>query len=118
MQKCRCNVLPVVSSGQVVGVISLRDIESLMREYSMGKVLEQAYTVSHYMKGPVKPAPNSEDLAAVINTLLEDNVQAVFMKKNESIVGILTRDHLLEFLAELSKKNHTTLKDTLEFLHH
>lgn len=107
------DTLPVVFAGQVVGVLSMQDILSLASSYTASNNSPKALIVGKFMRGPVSPVEGSKDLFSVIQIILNKNYYAVVVKENDHILGVLSRDNLLELLANLVKENKATAKDTL-----
>jgi predicted transcriptional regulator len=118
MGKLKCQALPVALGGEIVGILTLEDIESLVNSYTAGKVRSTGLMVGNFMKSPVKPVDSSRDLSTVVRSMLENKAQAVVIKEGEEILGVLSRENLLELLAQLSEKTKSTVLDSLQELSH
>ncbi len=114
MEKLNCDILPVKFRGEVVGVLSMRDIQNLAFAYAQGGFGGTSLTVGKFMKSPVTPVEGTKNLAEVIRTMLIDNTYAVVVKEGDKVLGVLCRDHLLLLLAQLSEKSKDSVLDTLK----
>ncbi len=113
MQKYRCDVLPVGLDDQIVGIISMQDIETLARSYSAG-LRDGRLEVGNYMQGGVRTVEGGDSLGKTIRIMLSESIQAVIVRQGDRSIGILSREHLLQILAELSDRSPTSLLDTLK----
>ena len=116
MDRLKCDSLPVESQGELVGVLSMNEIQRLVADYPEGKALAGNLTVGRYMKAPVVHATYTENLSSVIRKMIADQIQAIIVKDDDKIVGILSKNNLLEFLAQLSEKTKATVLDSLQAL--
>lgn len=116
MEKLSCHALPVASEGEIVGVLTLSDIEALVDTYTRGAPPPRGLTVGNYMRGPVRPVDSTNDISAVIRSMIENKTQAVVVKQGDDILGILSKDNLLEILARLTEKSKATVMDSLRSL--
>ncbi len=113
MQHFQCDALPVESQGELVGVLSMKDIRRLAESYSKSEKKQSNLMVGTHMRSPVVPIDGSAGLANAIQRMLDKDIQAIIVKDEQRILGTLSRDNLLEILAELSHKSETTVGDSL-----
>lgn len=116
MEALNRKILPVTSEGDVVGVLSLKDIETLVQRYSEGKKLVNASKVGDFMRGPVRAIDAQSDLAKVIRSMLSDDTHALLVQESGETLGILTRDNLLESFAKITDEARSTVLDLLKSL--
>lgn len=116
MERFKCSTLAVALRGQIVGVLSMKDVVSLANRYLEGGVRAADLTVGRAMKGSVVPVEASRDLSRVIRDMLDHETHAVLVKEGEELLGVLSRDNLLELFANLSDERGSTLKETLHSL--
>jgi CBS domain-containing protein len=102
--------LPVSSAGEVVGVISERDIETLIQNFSNVRSAGTLKT-GNYMRSPVRSVDPNVRLDTVATLMIDERINAVILKKGDEVVGALTKDDLLKVFAELLKKTpHSVLE--------
>jgi len=112
MENLKCHNLPVVSEDRVVGVIAERDINHLITVYSQGLQGQTArLTVGNYMKGPVKKVDEHHALEAVLRMMLDQRVGAVVIEREGVDTACITRDDMLEILADIAKESKTKVID-------
>lgn len=116
MNQLKCDALPVALDGLFVGVVSMKDIEALANRYLSGNNEMCPLTVGNFMKSPVEPVEGHNELSAVIRRMLVGQTQALVVQDGVEILGVLLKDSLLEVLARLGDRSHTTLVDTLKAL--
>lgn len=114
MDQLKCRNLPVISDDKIVGVISDRDIEHLVEIYGQGfSRPESRLKVGNYMKAPVKAVDADHSLDAVIRMMLDRRIEAVIIEKDGSPLATITRDDMLEILAEYARESKARLIDHL-----
>ncbi|MBP7845211.1 MAG: CBS domain-containing protein [Proteobacteria bacterium] len=117
MEKFRKNQLPVLSDDKIVGVVTQRDIESLINAYSSRSGISQAaLKVGNYMQGPVHPVEVGCELSTIVRLMLDERVGVIAVMQDEAMIGVLTRDDLLELLSEILIQNKITLMESLKIL--
>ncbi len=115
MDNLKCRNLPVVSDEKVVGVIAERDIEHLISVYSQGLQSQSTrLTVGNYMKGPVKKVDEDHALEAVLRMMLDQRVGAVVIEKGGAHFACITRDDMLEILADIARESKAKVMDHLQ----
>ena len=112
MEKHRSPNLPVSSEDQVVGVICERDIQALIKTYGISPQPHDL-KVANFMRGPVKSVDVDTNLASIARLMLDERVSAVLVLCGKDVLGALTKDDLLEILAEIVKDQPTNLLDSL-----
>ena len=112
MEKHQSPNIPIHSADQVVGIISERDIETLIKNCE-NLLVPAERKVTHFMRSPVKSAEIDSDLGSVAQLMLDERINAIVVKKGADIVGALTKDDLLEVLVEFLKHDRRSLLDSL-----
>jgi len=109
--------LPVQSFDAIVGIVSERDIETLIRlresSHTPGELI-----VANFMKSPVKSVDMHADLGTVASHMLSENINALILLRDGDIVGALTKDDLLHVLVEVIKDDRRTLLESLKIVNH
>jgi Zn-dependent protease/predicted transcriptional regulator len=88
----RC--FPVVSQGQVEGLISLRDVQKVPKESWANQIVRNAMVPLDKLKS-VQP---STDLNTVMQTLAQNDINQVPVVDENSIVGMVGRDNIVNFI--------------------
>jgi Zn-dependent protease len=88
----RC--FPVASGSQMIGLMTLRDIQVVPRDRWTTETVQQAMTPFDKLKY-VRP---DEELSTVMRILAEDNVNQVPVVQDGKIIGMVTRENLLNFV--------------------
>ena len=88
----RC--FPVVSGSQVMGLMTLHDVKAVPREQWTTETVRKAMTPFDRLKW-VSP---DEELSSVLKILTEDNINQVPVVQNNEVVGMVSREHLLNFV--------------------
>jgi CBS domain-containing protein len=88
----RC--FPVAVEGRVAGLISIHNVKAVPREMWSRATVKDAMTPMDKLKW-VKP---EQDLASVMQILSEGDVNQVPVISDSSIVGMLSRDNLVNFI--------------------
>jgi Zn-dependent protease/CBS domain-containing protein len=88
----RC--FPVVSGSQVMGMMTLHDVKAVPREQWTTETVRKAMTPFDRLKW-VSP---DEELSSVLKILTEDNINQVPVVQNNEVVGMVSREHLLNFV--------------------
>jgi Zn-dependent protease len=88
----RC--FPVASGSQMMGLMTLRDIQVVPRDRWTTETVQQAMTPFDKLKY-VRP---NEELSTVMRILAEDNVNQVPVVQDGKIIGMVTRENLLNFV--------------------
>ena len=88
----RC--FPVVSGSQIMGMMTLHNIKAVPREQWTTETVKEAMTPFDKLKW-VRP---DEELSSILQILTEDNINQVPVVQNSEIVGMVTRENLLNFV--------------------
>ena len=115
MERYKLKALPVVSHDEVVGVVSEKDILKLIETYQIQENTSVHNKVHHLMQSPVKSVEHEESLGSVIQDMLNKRVVALVIKRDSKTLGYITRDNLLELLAQLFLERGTKVSDCLSF---
>ncbi len=97
----RC--FPVISGGQVQGLITIRDIQAIPREQWNYQSVRDAMTPMNRIKS-VRP---DTDLNSVLNMLSQNDVNQLLVIEGNNIIGIVARDNIINFInirAQLNKQ--------------
>lgn len=123
MQKNTIRHLPVVNEdGDVVGILSERDLERAMISEVSG---EGAYRnescqfdpdnlVRDYMSWPVKTVHKDAPLKSVAQKMIKEKVSSYLVTDNSKVLGILTTEDLLKVLVSLLNETESELKLSIE----
>lgn len=98
--------LIVKDSEKAVGVLSDRDVMKAMRIqiedfYSFqvrNETLDPVFSVRDVMSWPIKSLGDDTPLATVIDVMLKEKVSSLMLTRENTLVGIITTDDLLEIL--------------------
>jgi len=93
----RC--FPVVSDSQIMGMMTLHNVKAVPREQWSTETVQEAMTPFDKLKW-VRP---DEELSSVLRTLTEDNINQVPVVQDSEIVGMVSRENLLNFVNIRSK---------------
>jgi CBS domain-containing protein len=93
----RC--FPVVSGSQIMGMMTLHNINTVPRDQWGIETVKEAMTPFDKLKW-VRP---DEELSSVLRILTEDNINQVPVVQNNEIVGMVSRENLLNFVNIRSK---------------
>ena len=99
MKKLGCEHLPVLSGGQIVGIISDRDILFVCGRQSEE---DSEIWVGDVMITQVIKLDVSTSLNEVVNTMLANKIGSVLLTKSGKLEGIFTETDALGLLAELT----------------
>ena len=88
----RC--FPVVSGSQIMGMMTLRDVKAVPRDQWGTQTVREAMTPFEKLKS-VGP---DEELSAILQILAEDNINQVPVVQDNKIVGMVSRENLLNFI--------------------
>lgn len=88
----RC--FPVVANNQLVGLITIQDIQKIPPSSRLTKTVGEVMTPFEKLKW-VQPG---DDLSEVLNILTVDNLNQLPVIANGNIVGMVARDNLLSFI--------------------
>ncbi len=114
MKKLGLRDLPVRLEGEIVGVISMRDVETLVERYRRDSgELPGRLSVGEFMASPVLALGARSDLAETVRSMLNDRVQAVVVEEDERPIGILRKGDFLRVLASLAERSPASLRDAL-----
>ena len=97
----RC--FPVVSKGHVEGLVTLHNVKAIPRDAWSTTQIRQVMTPL----AKVKSVSPREDLSTVLQILAEDDINQVPVVWENKVVGIVTRENLINFInirAEISKR--------------
>jgi len=103
MHENRIRHLPVTdSSGNIVGILSDRDVNRAMLCNSTDAQFELGAKVRNYMSWPVKTYDKNRKLKDVAKEMIKDKISCLLVSDAQNnIVGIITTDDLLRVLIEL-----------------
>jgi CBS domain-containing protein len=93
----RC--FPVVSGSQIVGMMTLHNVNAVPREQWSTETVKEAMTPFDKLKW-VRP---DEELSSVLRILTQDNINQVPVIQDNEIVGMVSRENLLNFVNIRSK---------------
>jgi len=113
LKQMQSHYLPVKIGEEWVGVISMLEIQKLMKHYRPGRSVTHGdsvpKTVSHYMKTPIKileaGKSSSETLKTMAKEAAEKEFQAFVILKPEHPPSVVTKQDLLAFLAALLEES-------------
>jgi Zn-dependent protease/CBS domain-containing protein len=88
----RC--FPVVSGSQIMGMVTLHNIKAVPREQWSTETVKEAMTPFDKLKW-VRP---DEELSSLLRILTEDNIDQVPVVQDGEIVGMVSRENLLNFV--------------------
>lgn len=88
----RC--FPVVSGSQIMGMMTLHDVKAVPKEQWGTQTVREAMTPFEKLKS-VGP---DEELSAILQILAEDNINQVPVVQDNKIVGMVSRENLLNFI--------------------
>jgi Zn-dependent protease/predicted transcriptional regulator len=88
----RC--FPVVSDSQIMGMVTLHNIKAVPREQWSTETVKEAMTPFDKLKW-VQP---DEELSSVLQILTENNINQVPVVQDGEIVGMVSRENLLNFV--------------------
>jgi CBS domain-containing protein len=88
----RC--FPVVSGSQIMGMMTLRDVKAVPRDQWGTQTVKEAMTPFEKLKS-VGP---DEELSAILQILAADNINQVPVVQDNKIVGMVSRENLLNFI--------------------
>jgi Zn-dependent protease/predicted transcriptional regulator len=93
----RC--FPVVSGSQIMGMMTLHNVNTVPRDQWGIETVKEAMTPFDKLKW-VRP---DEELSSVLRILTEDNINQVPVVQDGEIVGMVSRENLLNFVNIRSK---------------
>ena len=97
MRECNIRHLPVIDDGELVGLISERDVKEAQAT-GEGKKLK----VEDVMKRDVYVVQKSADLSEVVSVMAENKLgSVVIVDRYKNVVGIFTTTDALKILASL-----------------
>jgi Zn-dependent protease/predicted transcriptional regulator len=88
----RC--FPVVSGSEIMGLMTLHNIKEVPRDRWATETVQQAMTPFDKLKW-VRP---DEELSSVLRILTQDNINQVPVVQDGQIVGMVSRENLLNFV--------------------
>jgi len=88
----RC--FPVVSGSQIMGLMTLHNVKAVPREQWSIETVKEAMTPFDKLKW-VRP---DEELSSILRILTEDNINQVPVVYDDKIVGMVSRENLLNFV--------------------
>jgi CBS domain-containing protein len=122
MKKNNVRHLPVTNSrGHVVGMISDRDLQRAMKSHVIGSGVaiwescefDPSTVVANYMSWPVKTVDVNSTLKSVTDSMVKEKLSCFLVTKDSQVMGILTTEDLLKYLAKILGEDHSTWKETL-----
>jgi CBS domain-containing protein len=93
----RC--FPVGSGSEIMGLMTLHNIKEVPREQWTTETVQQAMTPFDKLKW-VRP---DEELSSVLRILTENDVNQVPVVQDGKIIGMVTRENLLNFVRVRSR---------------
>jgi Zn-dependent protease/predicted transcriptional regulator len=93
----RC--FPVGSGSEIVGLMTLHNVKEVPREQWTTETIKEAMTPFDRLKW-VRP---DEELSSVLRILTENNINQVPVVQDNKIIGMVTREYLLNFVNIRSK---------------
>jgi CBS domain-containing protein len=88
----RC--FPVVSGSQIMGMMTLHDVKAVPREKWGTETVKEAMTPFEKLKWV---GPHAE-LSSILQILTQDNINQVPVVEDNKIVGMVSRENLLNFV--------------------
>jgi Zn-dependent protease/predicted transcriptional regulator len=88
----RC--FPVVSDSQIMGMVTLHNVNAVPREQWSTETVKEAMTPFDKLKW-VRP---DEELSSVLQILTENNINQVPVVQDGEVVGMVSRENLLNFV--------------------
>jgi len=88
----RC--FPVVSDSQILGMMTLHNVKAIHREQWGTETVKEAMTPFEKLRW-VRP---DEELSSVIRILTEDDINQVPVVQDNQVVGMVSRENLLNFV--------------------
>jgi CBS domain-containing protein len=88
----RC--FPVVSGSQIMGLMTLHNVKAVPREQWSIETVKEAMTPFDKLKW----VPPEEGLSSILRILTEDNINQVPVVQDNTIVGMVSRENLLNFV--------------------
>jgi Zn-dependent protease/CBS domain-containing protein len=88
----RC--FPVGSGSQIMGMMTLHNVKAVPREQWSTETVKEAMTPFDKLKW-VRP---DEELSSILRILTEDNINQVPVVQDNEIVGMVSRENLLNFV--------------------
>jgi Zn-dependent protease/predicted transcriptional regulator len=88
----RC--FPVVSGSQILGMMTLHDVKAVPREQWSTETVKESMTPFDKLRW-VRP---DEELSSVLRILTENNINQVPVIYDDEIVGMISRENLLNFI--------------------
>jgi acetoin utilization protein AcuB len=124
MAKHRVNQLPVVENGNLVGIVTDRDIrDAYPTSMLIGRAKEidrfaSSYTVEEAMTHNVLTVRPETPLATAVSLLRHHRIGSLPVLKTKKLVGIITRSDILDFVLsgwriERSRTEHTRANKAL-----
>jgi Zn-dependent protease/CBS domain-containing protein len=89
----------VTSNGHVEGLITIHNIKAVPRDLWSTKPVREAMTPLQSLKS-VQP---NEDLNTVLKTLVQNDINQVPVISNNDIVGMVSRDNIVNFISARSE---------------
>jgi acetoin utilization protein AcuB len=117
MSKHRINQLPVLDSGNLVGIVTDRDIRDVyptsmligrakeIDRFASSYTVEEAMTHNVFTVGPQTP------LATAVRLLRRHRIGSLPVLKEKKLVGIITRSDILDFVLSGSGLGRTAPKN-------
>jgi len=93
----RC--FPVTSSGRIEGLVTLHNIKSVPRDLWKTTSVREVMTPLHDLKA-IQP---DENLNAVLQMLVQNDINQVPVIRDNNIVGMVSRDNIINFISVRSE---------------
>ena len=116
MSEHKIRHLPIHNEfGQVVGVLSDRDVNRamIMDPASESIEFDADVLVRDFMSWPVKYVEQDSDLSFVVKRMIVEKVSSLIVRKGMTAVGIITTEDLLKVLSNLLANPMTPAEWTL-----
>ena len=84
----------MASENRIQGLVTLKTVRDVPRELWASKTVSEVMTPIEKLK---QVAPDT-DLASVMNILTQEDINQLPVVKDGNIVGIITRENLLNFI--------------------
>ncbi len=112
MRENRIRHLPVNDDGEIVGLISDRDIQRATRsdivDFFSVKVshstIDPSFTVRDFMSWPIKTVESTLSIREVNRRMIRDKISAFLVTDTKNVTGIVTHEDLLLYLDTLLGK--------------
>jgi len=117
MKEHKIRHLPVVDEGQLIGIISDRDIlratTSEILAFEGMKIIEtdldSSFTVRDFLSWPVKTVESNLSIHEVTRRMIKEKISAFLVTEKQDVVGIITTEDLLLYLDSLLSEKEKSI---------